>query len=463
MSPKRILYVYVRGGAPLGYAFPRIAACGELHVLELAPLPTVNEEAWRPCITSVIPLEGERPEGDALVDLIVEQAERIAADAVFTLSEWILTAVADAAERLGMRGVGTQSPNSRDKRRMREIWEAAGIPVPAFRRVATEEQLRAAFHELQPPMLLKSAWGSGSIGQLVIEREDEIPSVLAEARQTVNASFDRSFMELHHTEVVGDFLVEEIIQGSTEGWFDRDSGYGDYLSVEGIVSGGVYYPLCITSRLPTIPPFTELANMAPAGMAEPLQRRIEEASRKIVDALGISYAGTHTELKLTKDGVVVPLEAAARPGGVMVTKEVETVYGLDIIGMCVRDLLGEPIELPERMLTDADANGAAGSLSVIATDSGGTPWRHHPVWDPRNIDWSGILSPGTTIEASPGLGLPFGSPMPPYRLSGGGSNYAGIWFLRAKDAPTLLRDSYSVLDNLERALTAAEGSGDGRR
>ena len=32
---KKILYVYVKGGAPLETAFPSIAAQGELHVLAL--------------------------------------------------------------------------------------------------------------------------------------------------------------------------------------------------------------------------------------------------------------------------------------------------------------------------------------------------------------------------------------------------------------------------------------------
>lgn len=110
---KRILYVYVKGGAPLEYAFPRIAACGELHVLALAPLPTTAEEVWRPSCTG-IELLPEAPRGDELVELIVEHAKAIGADAVLTLSEFAVLAVAHAARRLGLAGAarGSSAPGT---------------------------------------------------------------------------------------------------------------------------------------------------------------------------------------------------------------------------------------------------------------------------------------------------------------------------------------------------------------
>ena len=45
---------------------------------------------------------------------------------------------------------------------MREVWEAAGVPVPRFRRVSSLDDLRAAAAELTTPLLLKVAGSGGS-------------------------------------------------------------------------------------------------------------------------------------------------------------------------------------------------------------------------------------------------------------------------------------------------------------
>jgi biotin carboxylase len=453
---KHVLLVYSRGGAPLEFALPKIARRANVHVLALQPLPAHTEALWRPHIAELSPAWQEgRAEGDELVELIVAEAKRVSADAVFTLSEFSVLAVAEAAARLGLRGAGPHVARSRDKRLMRAVWEAADVPSPRFRRVSSEAELAAALRELTPPLLLKSAWGSGAVGQLVVNSAEDIPRVWAETTEAVAGALRTGFMELQQVGAKHDFLAEEIIPGSIRSWWDEDSGYGDYLSVEGIVADGVYHPLCITSRIPTIPPFTELSNLAPCALPQELQRKVEAVARAAVDALGLETCGTHTEIKLTDGEGLSVLESAARLGGVMVAPEIEHVFGYDAIGMLVDALLGNPVTFPDRMLTDREATAAAGSLSLIATDAAGNPWSQDLVWDSAAVDWSGILSAGTTIEAVPGLSIPDGTPMPRYDLSSGALGYGGIFFLRTTDAATLVRDSHAVLDNLEAAL--AEG------
>lgn len=447
--------VYTRGGSPLEYAIPRIAARGELHVLALQPMPIATEHLWREYCTSVIAMPDERLIDTEIVNVIVREATRLGVDGLITLSEFSVVSVAHAADQLGLRGAGRNAVRARDKRLMREIWEKAGVPIPRFRPVQSEAELRAAFCELTPPMLLKSAWGSGSVGQLVIDTKEAVHNVWAEATATVAAAHRSGFMDLQQPEAVGQFLVEEIIPGSINSWWHADSGYGDYLSVEGIVVDGAYHPLCITSRIPTIPPFTELSNLAPCALSEEKQRRIEAVATSAVNALELGTCGTHTELKLMEDGQVSVLETAARLGGVMVAPEIEHVYGYDPIGMLMDALLGVNVSFPTQMLTDADARGAAGSLSLIATDANGTSWSRHPVWDSSIVDWSELLSEGSTIELVPGLSIADGTPMPRYDNASGARGYGGIFFLRTADVTTLVRDSYAVLNGLEDALVQA--------
>jgi biotin carboxylase len=445
----RLLYVYVKGGPTLEFAVPSVAQFADVHVLMLVPHPLHAEHLWRDKAASLrkVYAFGE----EQVVDVIVETAREIQADGIMTVSEFGILGVSKAAEILGLRGAGPNVIRSRDKRLMREVWHNTGVPSPDFRRVSSLEQLKAAVDALNLPLLLKAAWGAGSLGQVPIYHADDVEDAWRTATDALDTAFSAGFMELVVPGSPRDLLVEEVIKGSTDGWYEPNSGYGDYLSVEGIVDGGVYHPLCITSRIPTISPFTELGNLAPCELSEERQRAIEQVARDAVDALELDTCATHTELKLTSDGGIALIESAARPGGVNIARQMKTVFGLNPVAMLARALLGQPVDYPERMLTTG--SGAAGSVSIIATDSSGRAWADRDrIWDSREVDWDRLISPDSNVEVVTGVSIPDGNPMPRYGAANGATDYAGLLFLTARDAPTLLHDSYSVLDGLERVL-----------
>ncbi|MBB6569827.1 hypothetical protein HNR71_005464 [Kribbella sandramycini] len=229
---KKILYVYVKGGAPLETAFPRIADCGELHVLALSPLPAAGKESWEPCCTTITVHPGGLTPGEPVVEAIIEHARAIGADALFTLSEFAVLAVANAADRLGLAGAGPGIRAARDKRLMRQAWQAAGVPIPRFRRVDSAADLHGALAAMTPPLLLKPAWGAGSVAQLVLTSTDQVADAWAEIEQALERGGQVGMNELYEPNTDGDRLVEEIADGTTEGWYP-DGGYGDYLSRRG--------------------------------------------------------------------------------------------------------------------------------------------------------------------------------------------------------------------------------------
>jgi biotin carboxylase len=374
------------------------------------------------------------------------------ADAVMGFSEYVLLAVTHAAQRLGLTGPGPGALTSRDKRLMRQRWGATGVAVPAFRRVDSEDDLVAAVRELKPPLLLKPAWGAGSVGQAVIAGESDVRP----AWQAVEAALlelDRYGVgECYIAGYAGHLLVEEIIRGTTDGWYDRD-GYGDYLSVEGIVAGGDFHPIAVTGRIPTIAPFTELSSHAPCALAEPLQRKVEGVTRRAVDALGLQTCGTHTEIKLCADGGLMVIESAARLGGSAITEVVERVFGVDLVTMLTREILGEHVDYPDRMLVDG--TGAAAEMSLIGTDAAGTPWGATQIWDSRTVELDRLVSPRSAVWAVPGFTVADGTPIPAYDPARGIVNCAGMMILIAPDSDQLLADTYAVLNGLERRLTEA--------
>jgi biotin carboxylase len=268
--------------------------------------------------------------------------------------------------------------------------------------------------------------------------------------RAVVAAFEAGFFEYGVDFERLPFVAEEIIDSTTESWYEVP-GYGDYLSVEGTVADGTYYPICVTGRLPTVEPFTELSNQAPCVLDEERQRTVERMARAAVDALGLETCSTHTEIKLTADRGLCLIESAARLPGAMVPREVEEAWGVDMVGLLVDVLLGDTSRVPKDMLVHG-APRAAATLAFMATDSRGEPWKTLPVFHPDRIEWGNLVSAGTTVEIVEGATIPPGTQVPPYDVAGGILNFGGLFFLVSRDAETLLRDSYSILDNLEAEL-----------
>ncbi|WP_206506242.1 ATP-grasp domain-containing protein [Streptomyces chrestomyceticus] len=454
MGDSTVLLVYARGGPPPSDAIPKVAATADrLHLLLLDPLPLPAVALATRCCTSVTDLTAGRPEPGGLTGTIVALARRTAADAVLTFSEFALLAVAEAAERLGLRGPGPGAAKARSKRLMRRAWADAGLPVPRFRPVDSLTDLERAWAELHPPVLLKSAWGAGSIGQVVLERRAQLADAWSHTTGALTAATARGMSELKAGEAHHELIVEELIPATTESWYDG-SGYGDYLSVEGMVVDGVYHPVCVTGRLPTVPDFTELGNMAPCVLPEALQHTVSDLSRRAVDALGLGTCGTHTEIKLMADRRLCLLETAARFGGLLLTQQIEAIHGVDLVGALTRAHLGQDPGLPDGLLT-GPGRCAAGSVNVLATDSRGRPWATRPVFVPEAVDWDRLLSPGSGIRVAPDFTVPSGTLMHHYRTGHGSLNLAGVLLLTAPTPQVLLHDSYAVLNGLEQALAGA--------
>lgn len=444
-----ILLVYGKGGPALEYLLPRLVAGSLVDVLLVGDVrPWQRELLLRLCRSVQTPVDGV-----PLVDEIIAVARRLHSDGVITFSEFCVVPTAQACIALGVPGPGEGAARSRNKLLMRQAWETAGVPNPAFRPVDSYEDLLEARTEVPGPVIVKSALGAGSISQILIEEGDDVEAAWQQL-VTARASAASAGMVDSGQWTAPAFILEAIIDSSTDGWYD-EPGYGDYLSVEGLVVGGTYHPIAITARLPTIPVFVELSNHAPTVLSTDKQQTIVDVVRRAVDALGLDTCATHTELKLLADGTVCFLESAARAGGAMVTRELLEAYGVDLIRLQQDAALARPVSPPERMLRGCDSSGAAASLSVIAADSRGRPWTTRPPFIPRDVNWAALLSPGTTVEVVEGQSLEHGEPMPTYSPSIGVLGYGGLLFVRAADPLTLRDDCYRILDGLEAELNKA--------
>ncbi|MEV5989410.1 ATP-grasp domain-containing protein [Streptomyces sp. NPDC052051] len=450
-----VLLVHAKGGPPLGHVLSRATARAEVHLLALSALPpTVAASASRLCASVVRPTDAERSD---LVALIVSRAEAVGADAVLTFSEYAVVAVAEACEALGLPGAGGAVALARDKRRMRQTWHQHGLPQPAFRPVTTRQDLHEAAAALPVPMLLKAAWSAGSTAHQIIGSPQEADAAWRRSRATMAESAQMGFAELHVAEADAHYVVEEIVTGEAARWFD-EPGWGDYVSVEGVVTDGVFRPVCVSGRMPTVEPFTERASITPALLPADLQDRVVALARDAVDALGLRDCGTHTEIKLGPDGRMWLIETAARLGGAMTVPQIEEVFGLDLVGMLVDHLLGRPVNWPEHALGPEQARGASGSLVVLAVDGHGEAWRDRRVWDFPAVRETVALSEGSALSVVPESSLPDGTTVPVYDPVGGANTMAALCLLSAPDARTVLRDFTTLIDALPTMLPPAEGA-----
>jgi len=443
---KKILYVYAPAGPPLDYALPKLAARGDVHTCIVSKPSTYNLEILRKHSAYLHDFSDMRP-GDALVQ-VRKVAKALKPDVVFTFSEFLLKSVSELAAELGVRGVGPNIDLARNKALMRQRWQDAGVPQPAFRAIRSREDLHL-IAELRLPVLIKLAYGAGSIGQQVVREMNEIDGAVARLLDATDVARGAGKHEFSEHCGFPQLIAEEIIDSTTLSWYAED-GYGDYLSVEGLVRDGEYFPLAMTGRLRTIAPFTELGNVAPCVLSDAKKARIVALVRSAIDALGLENCATHTELKLMANGGVSFLETAARMGGVAIAKEVDEVFGIDYINLFLDVLLGESVRIPE--FEENPPRCAAASVALIGCDSRGTPWHGPKIFAPDTVDLRRLVEGRANVSIQLAQSAEFGSKMTPYDGAGGLLNYAGQAFLVSETSADLKRAAYALIDGLEPCL-----------
>ena len=375
----KVLFVHAKGGPPLGHALSRVAARSAVHLLALSALPpSVAASAERLCASVLTPADSERHD---LVSLIVSRAQAVGADAVVTFSEYAVVAVAEACEKLGLAGAGSSCALARDKRMMRRTWQDSGIPSPGSAPSPREQDLHDAAAALRFPLLLKAAWSAGLHRPPDHPLPAGGPGGLGAVARGDGRIRPAGLRRTPCGRAGADFVVEEIVTGTAAEWFD-EPGWGDYVSVEGVVGG---------RRLPAGLPQRADADRGavhrtrrhhPGACSRRMPRSASWPSHgRPSTRWACANCGTHTEIKLGADGRMWVIETAARFGGAMTVPQIEEVFGLDLIGMLVDHLLGRPVAWPARARTPQEARGAAGSLVVLAVDGAGEAWPDRRVWD----------------------------------------------------------------------------------
>jgi carbamoylphosphate synthase large subunit len=306
------------------YLMPGLTADVPLWLLD------EHEPSWqRPYLagsTVVPPLTEERVEPDEAG--LVAAAERVAGQhpvlGVCTYDELLVNATARITERLGLRGLCPRAADQcRDKHRTRTLLTEAGLPQPEFALARNLAEATAVGNRIGGPLVVKPRGMGASVGVIGVDDPVDLPGAFAVA---------------DHARVYGP-------AGFADGLLVEEQVDGKEISVDGAVSGGVYRPFCLArKRLGSPPFFEETGHLVDA--ADPLLADADVLSvlAEAHRALGVTDGVTHTEIRLSRKGLVI-VEVNARLGGDLIPYLGTVASGIDAGRVAARVALGRELDL----------------------------------------------------------------------------------------------------------------------
>jgi biotin carboxylase len=249
-------------------------------------------------------------------------------DAVVALGDAPTVLAAQAAEE---KGIPYHPPAAvracRNKFLARQLYRAAGLPVPSFFTFRLEDGPRAAAAHAPYPCVLKPLGLSGSRGVIRANRPAEFAAAFERIRALLETPEIRRAREDQNRFV----QVESYIEGRE-------------FAVEGLVTEGRLQTLALFDKPDPLegPYFEETIYVTPSREEAPVRQAILETVGRAVEALGLRHGPVHAEARVNARGVWM-LEAAARPIGGLCAKALTFNGGMPLEELVVRHAMGETI------------------------------------------------------------------------------------------------------------------------
>ncbi len=243
----------------------------------------VLEDPWG---DRAIPVRFEDPPGAP--ELILAQAPF---DGIVALADRPTAVAALAAEALG---IPYNSPASveaaRNKFLARQLYAAAGLPVPAFERVSLDAGPRVAAERASYPCVLKPLGLSGSRGVIRANNPDEF----ATAFVRIKALLESPGVAVLREEQLHYLQVETYIQGRE-------------FAIEGLLTDGRLRVLAIFDKPDPLdgPYFEETIYVTPSRAGSEVESALINVVQRPVPALGPTRCSVHAELLYKKPGALI--------------------------------------------------------------------------------------------------------------------------------------------------------------
>jgi len=243
------------------------------------------------------------------------------ADVLFAAYEQLQVPIALMREQFGIEGMRADAArNFRDKSRMKELFDEAGLPCARHARIASDEDARQFAAANGYPLVYKPIEGAGARSTFRVDTDEQL-------RDALRISPPPGLLE--------EFVV------------------GDEHSFEGVSAGGRLVWHSLTHYSPT--PLEVLRNgwiqwciVLPREIDDPRYDDIRDAAARALEVLGMHTGLCHLEWFRRRDGSIAISEVAARPPGAHIMDLVSYAHDIDFDEAWVRLMVLGTFEPPPR-------------------------------------------------------------------------------------------------------------------
>ncbi len=318
-------------------AFLQAAESLGIEVVQAMNMPQALAEEWQ------MPLGIEFEQVETAVAAITAYARQHPLAAILGVDDSGTLLAAHAAAALGLpHNDPAAALAARDKFVMRRKLREGGVPVPGFRRFATDDDLAAIARQVRYPCVVKPLTLSGSRGVIRANDPDEFVRAAARLRRLL-----AKLGPGPHP-----FLVEDFIPG-----FE--------VALEGMLDDGRLTLLALFDKPDPLdgPFFEETIYVTPSRLSDDAQTAVADCVAQSARALGLRAGPIHAELRLNEDGPWL-IEAAGRSIGGLCSQTLRFDAGASLEELILRQAVGMP--LPS---TPADAQ-ASGVMMIPIPEAG---------------------------------------------------------------------------------------------
>ena len=243
------------------------------------------------------------------------------ADVLFAAYEQLQVPIAQLREKFGIPGMGVEAAkNFRDKARMKDVFDAAGLPCARHARIESEDEAWRFANANGYPLVYKPLEGAGAKSTFRIDNAQQLRDALKISPPPT--------------------LLEEHIVGDEHSW-------------EGVCVDGKLVWSSLTHYRPT--PLEVLRNgwiqwciILPREIDDPRYDDIREAGARALEVLGMKTGLCHLEWFRRRDGSIAISEVAARPPGAQIMDLVSFAHEIDFDDAWVRLMILGTFEPPQR-------------------------------------------------------------------------------------------------------------------
>lgn len=225
---------------------------------------------------------------------------------------------------LGIPGMdGETARNFRDKARMKEILQAAGLPCARHTRVRSAEEARSFAAQVGYPLIVKPTAGSGARNTFRVANAEQ----LNEAFATESAAGTSTMLEEFVTGREHSF--DSVCQNGRLVWFSSCHYYPGPLEV--LENPWIQWCVIIP-REANSPEYADIAPVAARSLA----------------ALGLRNGLSHMEWFRRRDGSLAISEVGARPPGAQFVTLISWAHGVDLYDRWARLMVFDEFDPPAR-------------------------------------------------------------------------------------------------------------------